>query len=126
MSNLQWTAAVFGVFLVASLTLWRKAWKDMRGAMLIALAIVVLGALTLVSGCAVSPEYRPWMEAGVAYDRSHAVGEQPTCVVRIRQPLVSGKIVASVTHHSSCPMQNDAGEVNQLEVTAILPLGRSK
>lgn len=125
MSDLQWLIAVIALFLLATVTLWWRARKDMFGAIGAGLIVIVIAALLLtVSGCTISPEYRPWMEAGIAADRANTVGSDPACIVRVRQPVVPGRIVAGFTHHSSCGDQDDAGEINQWEVVAIIPLGR--
>lgn len=127
MSNLQWTCIVVLSFVLATLLFWRRARKDMKGAILAALAVILAGALLIVvSGCTVSREYRPWLEAGVAWDREHNVGSNPGCVVRVRQPIVPGRLVAGYEHHSSCGDQHDRNEINQFEVMAVIPLGREK
>ena len=129
MTDLQWTAAVVAAFLAATCLLWRRAKKDMLGAITLSLLLVMLAAVLLVvSGCTISQARRPWMEAGIAWDREGAVGHNPACIVRVRAPIgPRGReewIVAGFTHHSSCPDQHDRGEVNQIEITATIPLGR--
>lgn len=131
MTELQWMIVVVACFVLATVAFWWRARRDMFGAISASLLVLLLAALCItVSGCAVSPEYRPWMEAGIAYDREHTVGNDPACIVRIRQPIgPSGKerwLVVGVEHHSSCPDQTDRGEVNQIEVMAVIPLGREK
>lgn len=127
MSNLHWTILVIAAFILATLVFWRKAKKDMFGAILGAVAIIVIAAILFtVTGCAVNPEYRPWLEAGIAKDRAQTVGSNPACVVRVRQPVWPGHVVAGFEHHSSCGDQDDRAEINQWEVMAIIPLGRER
>lgn len=127
MTHLQWIVAVVAAFLLATFIFWRRAKKDMLGAVAAALIVILIGGvLLIVSGCAVSPEYRPWLEAGIAADRANTVGSNPACIVRVRQPVWPGRIVVGFEHHSSCPDQRDRGEINQWEVMAIIPLGRDQ
>jgi hypothetical protein len=105
--------------------------KDNIGAMKIAAGIFLLALLTLSAGCTVAREYQPWMEAGLAYEVAGTVGNNPVCVVRLRQPIGFGKLepdwlMIGYTHHSSCPDLNDRATVDQLEVVAKIPLGRRK
>lgn len=130
MSDLAWTIAVVGFFITV-LASFGMLNRDTRGATLIAIAIILVGFIVFsISGCAISEARRPWLEAGMSYDRDRTVGGQPTCVVRIRAPLGwkdhEDWIIASYEHLSSCPDQNDAGEVNHVEVVAKIPLGRRK
>lgn len=131
MSALAW----FGIVLAAFLVYFFAAGifnKDNRGAVLLALAVFLLALLVFtVSGCAVSPDRRPWMEAGVAYDTQSTVGGNPACIVRVRQPIGFGPIppdwlVIGYTHHSSCPMQTDLTTIDQIEIVAKIPLGRER
>lgn len=125
MTELQWMIVVVACFVLATVAFWWRARRDMFGAISASLLVLLLAALCItVSGCAVSPEYRPWMEAGIAADRANTVGSDPACIVRVRQPVWPGHLVAGFTHHSSCGDQQDAGEINQWEVVAIIPLGR--
>lgn len=127
MSNWMWALAVVAFFVVLTFTVFKRAKKDMLGAIAIAVGIILVGAIFIgVTGCAVRPEYQPWLEAGLAYDRSHTVGSDPACVVRLRQPIWPGHIVAGFEHHSSCGDQDDRAEINQVELMAIIPLGRRK
>lgn len=131
MSAMQWTIAVVcGVALV--FTVFRLWNRDTRGAFQIAVAIIFLGAILLsVIGCTVSQAYQPYMEVGFAYDTQHTVGSNPACVVRLRQPIGFGPmkpewLVAGYTHHSSCGDVIDKNTIDQLEIVARIPLGRSK
>lgn len=130
MSTEKWTIIVFAVFALA-LALF-KAWnKDTRGAFLIGGLVVLFGLLFFVAGCSVRPEYRPWMEVGMAYDFQGTVGSDPACIVRLRQPIGFGPIkpewlLVGYVHHSSCRDQYDRNTIDQLEVTAKIPIGRSK
>lgn len=129
MSELQWIIVVLAFFFLSTVFLWWRARKDMLGAISASLLVLLLAALCLsVSGCTIQPERRPWMEAGVAYDIERNVGSNPACVVRVRAPIGprghEDWIVAGVTHHSSCPDQDDRAEINQVEITARIPLGR--
>jgi hypothetical protein len=131
MKTVTWTVTVIAVFLAATFIWFKRAKKDMLGAITIAVGIILAAAAFLViSGCAVAPERAPWLEAGFAHDRQGTVGGNPACIVRFRQPIgPPGKedwLLVSAVHHSSCPDQDDRGEINQLEVTAKIPLGRRK
>lgn len=126
----RWAIIVFATFALV-LTAF-KAWnKDTRGAYLIGGGIVLLCLLFLVSGCSVQPEYRPWMEVGLGYDTQHTMGSNPICIVRLRQPIHFGPIpegwlFAGYEHISSCPDQYDRNTVDQVEIVAKIPLGRSR
>jgi hypothetical protein len=103
--------------------------KDTRGAYKVALVVILLALVALVSGCAVSPERRPYMEVGMAYDTQHTVGNNPQCVVRIRQPIGFGRLepdwlTIGYQHQSSCPDQRDRNTVDAIEIVAKIPLGR--
>jgi hypothetical protein len=125
MSELQWAALAVGGMLGALIAI--KAWnKDTKGATAIALGVLLAGALFVVSGCSVTPAYRPWMEIGMAYDASHTVGSDPACIVRIRQPLIPDRLFVGYEHHSSCRDQDDKNVIDQIEVMAKIPLGRKK
>lgn len=126
-----WMAVVVVSFLAYFLA--RGIWhKDNKGAVAIAVGVFILAfALVTVSGCTVRPEYQPWMEAGVAYDTQEAVGHNPACVVRVRQPVGFGPLepdwlIVGYAHQSSCPDLQDRTTVDQLEVVAKIPLGRRK
>lgn len=131
MSNWQWFGAVVAAFLAyfVSAKIWHK---DNKGAVAIAILIFVVTFLVIfVSGCTVRPEYQPWLEAGVAHDFSETVGNNPACVVRIRQPIGFGPLepdwlIAGYTHHSSCPDLHDKATVDQVELVAKIPLGRKR
>lgn len=126
MSEIQWIVCTFLLF-IALFTIMRWWQKDNKGALMLALAVVIVAALLIsVSGCAVSPEYRPWMEAGIAYDTQETVGNNPACVVRVRQPVIPERLIVSYTHHSSCPDLRDRNTVDQLEFISIIPLGRKR
>lgn len=125
MTELQWILLVFGAF-GAVFTAFKWWQKDNRGALTVAAAVIIVAALFFVVGCSISPERRPWMEAGMAYDTQHTVGNDPACIVRIRAPVVPGRIIAGYTHHSSCPDLFDRNTVDQIEVMAIIPLGRRR
>ena len=108
-----------------------KLWNaDNRGAMLWASGIIAVCWLLLqVSGCTLSPERAPWLEAGFAYDTQRTVGDNPACIVRLRQPVGFGPLepdwlVVGYQHVSSCPMQSDLATVDQIELVAKIPLGR--
>lgn len=131
MSGVQWTIVV--VCAVALIfTIFRLWNKDVKGAFGIAVGIILIAAaLITVSGCTVSPERRPFMEVGFAYDTQHTVGSNPACVVRLRQPIGFGPVkpewlVASYVHHSSCSDLADRNTVDQIEIAARIPLGRTK
>lgn len=105
--------------------------KDNKGALLLG-AIVFAAAFFLVSvaGCSVSPERRPWMEAGVAYDFQETVGGNPACVVRVRAPVGFGPLepdwlILGYQHISSCPDLFDRATVDAIELMAKIPLGRT-
>lgn len=71
------------------------------------------------------------MEVGLAADYGETVGNNPACIVRIRQPVGFGKLepdwlILGYTHHSSCPDQHDRNVVDQVELVAKIPLGRLK
>lgn len=125
--EVRWAIAVIAFFVLCTLVFWGRAKKDMFGAITGAVVVILIASVCIfVSGCEVSPEHRPWLEAGLAYDRSGTVGSNPACVVRIREAVIPERIVVGFEHHSSCADQNDRGEINQLEIMAIIPLGRSK
>lgn len=125
-----WTLVVIGAFaaILAAAGLWNK---DTRGAFAIVVGLIAMAAaLFVISGCAVSPERAPWLEAGFAYDTQSTVGNNPACVVRLRQPIGLGPLkpdwlIASYVHHSSCPDVRDRNTVDQIEVVAKIPLGRT-
>ena len=128
-SSVAWMGIVFCAFL-AYFIVARILNKDNKGALLLG-AIVFAAAFFLVSvaGCSVSPERRPWMGAGVAYDTQSAVGHNPACVVRVRAPVGFGPIppdwlVVGYSHQSSCPDLFDKTTVDQVEIVARIPLGR--
>lgn len=106
--------------------------KDNKGAVLIALAVFLVAlALVVVTGCTTTRDYRPWLEAGVAYDFGEAVGQNPACVVRVRQPIGFGPLepdwlIVGYAHQSSCPDLKDKEVVDQIEVVAKIPLGRRR
>ncbi len=130
MNNLQWTAAVVLAFAII-FTFFRLWDRDTKGAFLIVLALIgVAAGLLVVSGCTVSPERQPYLEVGFAYDFQHTVGGNPACVVRARQPIHFGAIppgalLLGVAHQSSCPDLRDRNTVDQIEVVAKIPLGRT-
>jgi hypothetical protein len=131
MTTVFWSIAVVAAFSAVFTAL--KWWgKDTRGAVLIACAVIAAAfVLFTVTGCAVSPERRPWMEAGFAYDTQHTVGTNPACIVRIRAPVGFGPLqpdwlIVGYTHHSSCPDERDRHTIDQIEVIAKIPLGRPK
>lgn len=130
-----WTLVVIGAFaaILVAAGLWNK---DTKGAFAIVVGLIAIAAaLLVVSGCAVSPERAPWLEAGFAYDTQSTVGGNPACVVRLRAPLGSyfpeswgiqpDWLIASYVHHSSCPDVRDRNTVDQIEVVAKIPLGRT-
>lgn len=129
MDTFKWTLFVFAMFgsIFTAFGMWNK---DTRFAYLGGVLVVFAGLLFL-SGCAVSPERRPYMEVGLAYDYQGTVGHDPACIVRIRQPVGFGKLepdwlLLSYEHHSSCPDQYDRNTIDQIELTAKIPLGRLK
>lgn len=131
MSGWQWFLVVFvGYFL--TLLVLRALNKDTMGALVLVTALYLLGlVLFSVSGCTVSPERVPYLEAGFAYDTQRTVGSNPACVVRLRQnigfgPLPADALIAGYTHHSSCRDVFDANTIDQFEVVAKIPLGRSR
>lgn len=131
MSPVRWFLCVLAAF-AAYFTAARLWNKDNKGAIALAVAVFLVGLLLLsVSGCTVSPERRPWLEAGLAYDTQSTVGNNPACIVRLRAPIGFGPIppdwlIAGYTHHSSCPDLFDRNTVDQVEVVAKIPLGRSR
>lgn len=130
MTTFQWTLAVVAVF-CAMFTGFRMWNKDTKGAMLLVLVVIALMALMVVSGCTVSPERRPWLEAGFAYDTQHTVGSDPACIVRLRQPVGFGPIqpdwlLLGYEHHSSCHDLYDRNTIDQVELVARIPLGRER
>ncbi|HRP64365.1 MAG TPA: hypothetical protein PK400_13785 [Phycisphaerales bacterium] len=131
MSAMQWTIAV--VCSVALIfTIFRLWNKDTRGAFQLAVGVILLAAILItVSGCTVSQAYQPYLETGFAFDTQRTVGDNPACIVRLRQPVGFGPLepdwlMLSYTHHSSCPMQSDLATVDQIELVAKIPLGRRK
>ena len=114
MTVAAWTLTVIGTFAVI-LAAFGMVNKDTKGAFLIVVGLIVVAAVLLViSGCAVSPERRPWLEAGFAYDTQSTVGGNPACVVRVRQPIGFGPIkpewlVLGYQHISSCRRGSRAG-----------------
>lgn len=131
MSSLQWFLVVLGVFATV-FTAWGMWNKDTVGAIKAAAGVFAIFLLLFfTAGCAVSPERRPWMEAGFGYDFQHTVGSDPACIVRVRAPIGFGPIqpdwlVAGYTHHSSCADFYDRNTVDQVEIVAKIPLGRDK
>lgn len=131
MTEPQWTLAMIAAFVGCTLVFWRRARKDMFGAIIGGLLVVLICAVMIVvSGCTVSPERRPWLEAGIAWDREQNVGSNPGCIVRVRQPIGPKRrenwLIVGFEHHSSCPDQDDRDEINQLEIVAKVPLGRRR
>lgn len=129
MNTLRWSLVVFGSFaiLFSLFGMWNKdtKWAYLGG------VLVVFAGLLFITGCSVSPERRPYLEVGLAYDIQHTVGNDPACIVRIRQPIGFGRLepdwlVLGYEHHSSCPDRNDRNTIDQIELTAKIPLGRLK
>lgn len=127
MDTFKWGLIVFGSFaaIFFAFRLWNR---DTRGAYLLGLLVLLFG-LVFFSGCAVSPERKPWMEVGLGYDVSDTVGNNPQCIVRIKQPIGFGKLepdwlTIGYNHQSSCPDKNDREVVDSLELIAKIPLGR--
>lgn len=130
MSDIHWAIIVFGSF-AAIFSIFKMWNKDTKGAFMWGALVVILAAIFLISGCAVSPERRPYMEVGLGYDFQHAVGDDPQCIVRIRQPIGFGPLepdwlTIGYQHISSCPDNNDRATVDAIELTAKIPLGLSK
>ncbi len=131
MGNIAWFAAVLVAFAVI---FWATGMlnKDNRGAVLLVTGVFLLALVFIVvSGCAVSPERRPWLEAGFALDTQQTVGSNPACIVRLRAPIGFGPIpsdwlVIGYQHISSCPDIADRNTVDAIEVVAKIPLGRSR
>lgn len=131
MTDTRWMIVVIGLFVAGTLIFWRRARKDMFGAIGIGIVVILLCWLLIsVSGCTVREARAPWIEAGIAYDVEHTVGRNPACILRVRQPVGpegrEDRVIVSVEHHSSCPDQDDRAEINQLEVVAKIPLGRHR
>lgn len=126
MSEIHWTLYVLLAFAFV-FTLMRAWNKDTRGALTLVLALIIAAfAVISVSGCTVTREYRPYMEVGMAYDFPKTVGSNPACIVRVRQPVLPERVTVSYTHHSSCRDLYDRNTVDQIEVTATIPLGRAR
>lgn len=132
LNNVQWFLVVMGVFLVGFI-LWGKWNRDNKGAVLWAIGIfALLFFLLSVSACTTTEARRPWLEAGVAYDTQGTVGGNPACIVRLRANLgdyvglAPDRIIGGYTHHSSCPDLADANTIDQFEIVAKIPLGRSR
>jgi hypothetical protein len=127
MSDLAWVLTVVGGLAAA---FWALRWwnRDITGVLIGVLGIVGLCALVIVvAGCSVSPDYRPEMELGVHYEahrRPGAFGSNPVGTVRMRQPIVPGRISLEYEHHSSVRDERDAGTADQVGVVFRIPLGR--
>lgn len=130
MSTYQWTIIVFVVFALA-LVAFKAINKDTKGAFVIGIGVVLLGALFFLVGCSVTPARAPYMEVGMMYDFQNAVGSNPACVVRVRQPIGFGKmepdwLTIGYHHISSCPDNADRNTVDGVELMTKIPLGRRK
>jgi hypothetical protein len=120
--TLRWV--LFGALIIVLLIGYRN--KDTKGAIAGVLGLIILMALLFTSGCAIRPEYRPILQAGLAYEVGSrpVMGRDPVGVIRLYQPIVPGVLGCEYLHLSSVPDERDLNTVDQVGCLVTIPLGR--
>lgn len=111
--------------------------KDVRGAVAIIAAIILLGFLFLIVGCSVAPEWRPELSFGAMREVDRRFGESGWVgYARISQPLhyfgeapkciAPPRLSADYIHGSDLLRTDDWMTVDAVGPVLTVPLGRTR